>query len=61
LALADDRPELQEDEFYTRDLVGVEVVLKGTGQVIGTVVDVYSVGARDLLKVKRSDLEASGM
>ncbi|OMO82835.1 UTP--glucose-1-phosphate uridylyltransferase [Corchorus olitorius] len=52
LAEEDDRPHLEEGEFYTRDLVGMRVILKETGQVVGRVVNVFNSGANnDLLHV----------
>ncbi|XP_010559268.1 PREDICTED: uncharacterized protein LOC104827733 [Tarenaya hassleriana] len=51
LAKEDDRPELNEGEFYTRDLVGMRVLLKETGQVVGNVSTVYDNGGYDLLHV----------
>ncbi|XP_041027992.1 uncharacterized protein LOC121267962 isoform X1 [Juglans microcarpa x Juglans regia] len=52
LVREDDRPELDEGEYYTRDLVGVRVILKETGEFVGTVANVYNNGASDLLHVK---------
>ncbi|KAE8696444.1 mitochondrial import inner membrane translocase subunit TIM50-like [Hibiscus syriacus] len=49
--LEEDRPHLEEGEFYTRDLVGMRVILKETGQDVGTVVNVFNSGANDLLHV----------
>ncbi|OAY71141.1 Ribosome maturation factor RimM [Ananas comosus] len=46
-----DRPELEEGEFYTRDLVGMRVILKETGKLVGTVANVFNYGASDLLHV----------
>ncbi|KAK6932260.1 RimM, N-terminal [Dillenia turbinata] len=51
LVKEEDRPELDEDEFYTRDLVGMRVTLKETGEPVGTVVNVFNSGASDLLHV----------
>ncbi|KAF8018919.1 hypothetical protein BT93_H3726 [Corymbia citriodora subsp. variegata] len=51
LVREEDRPELEEGEFYTRDLVGMRVLLKESGEPIGTVVNVYNSGANDLLHV----------
>ncbi|XWS19778.1 hypothetical protein CRYUN_Cryun31cG0045900 [Craigia yunnanensis] len=51
LAEEEDRPHLEEGEFYTRDLVGMRVILKETGQIVGTVVNVFNSGASDLLHV----------
>ncbi|CAN1847210.1 Ribosome maturation factor RimM [Linum perenne] len=51
LAREDDRPELEEGEFYTRDLIGMRVIFKDTSTCIGTVVDVYDSGASEILRV----------
>ncbi|CAI0560814.1 unnamed protein product [Linum tenue] len=51
LVREDDRPELEEGEFYTRDLVGMRVILKDTSKCVGTVVDVFNSGACDFLRV----------
>ncbi|KAL8192239.1 hypothetical protein R6Q57_027906 [Mikania cordata] len=48
----EDRPELEEGDFYTRDLVGMRVTLKETGEPVGTVVSVFDAGGSDLLQVK---------
>ncbi|KAL8152296.1 hypothetical protein V2J09_010056 [Rumex salicifolius] len=46
-----DRPELEEGEFYSRDLIGIRVILKETSEPVGTVVNVFNHGANDLLQV----------
>uniref|UniRef100_A0A5B6YUJ3 Uncharacterized protein n=1 Tax=Davidia involucrata TaxID=16924 RepID=A0A5B6YUJ3_DAVIN len=46
-----DRPELEQGEFYTRDLVGMRVILKESGEPVGTVANVFDSGASDLLHV----------
>ncbi|KAA8519569.1 hypothetical protein F0562_013807 [Nyssa sinensis] len=51
LVTKEDRPELEEGEFYTRDLVGMRVILKETGEPAGTVINVFNSGASDLLQV----------
>ncbi|KAL5772054.1 hypothetical protein ACOSP7_011662 [Xanthoceras sorbifolium] len=51
LAREGDRPKLDNGEFYTGDLVGMKVVLKETGELVGTVVNVFNSGASDLLHV----------
>ncbi|XWS18588.1 hypothetical protein CRYUN_Cryun32bG0057600 [Craigia yunnanensis] len=51
LAEEEDRPHVEEGEFYTRDLIGMRILLKETGQVVGTVVNVFNSGASDLLHV----------
>ena len=48
-----DRPHLEEDEFYTLDLIGLEVINQPDGQIVGTVVDVMSAG-HDVLEVELS-------
>ncbi|KAG9146067.1 hypothetical protein Leryth_024542 [Lithospermum erythrorhizon] len=52
LVVDEDRPVLEDDEFYTRDLVGLRVILKETGEPVGVVVNVFDSGANDLLHVK---------
>ncbi|KAH7686016.1 UDPGP family protein [Dioscorea alata] len=47
-----DRPELDEDEFYTPDLFNMRVFLKETGTLVGTVVNVVNTGANDVLQVR---------
>ncbi|XP_060191840.1 uncharacterized protein LOC132621541 isoform X1 [Lycium barbarum] len=48
----EDRPVLEEGEFYTRDLVGMRVFLKETRELVGTVINVFDNGASDLLHVE---------
>ncbi len=45
-----DRPQLGEDEYHVRDLVGLKVVNQLTGETVGVVVDVIPAG-NDLLVV----------
>ncbi|KAL4563588.1 hypothetical protein LXL04_027632 [Taraxacum kok-saghyz] len=54
LVLDEDRPELEEGDFYARDLVGMKVTLKESGEPVGTVVNVFDNGGSDLLQVKLS-------
>ena len=57
--LASERPELREeqvgsgdDEFYSSELEGLDVVLQETGERVGVVIDVFrGAGEHDLLKV----------
>jgi 16S rRNA processing protein RimM len=51
MVLASDRPKLAEGEYYTPDLIGLQVFLQASGKLVGTVVDVFSAG-HDLLEVK---------
>ncbi|MDZ8054745.1 MAG: ribosome maturation factor RimM [Aulosira sp. ZfuVER01] len=46
-----DRPQLAEDEFYVPDLIGLEVFLQASGELVGTVVDIIPTG-HDLLEVE---------
>ncbi|KAH9322707.1 hypothetical protein KI387_017346, partial [Taxus chinensis] len=55
----DDRPTLNENEYYTRDLVGMSVVLKDTSEMVGTVVDIFNTGANDLLRVMLSETKGN--
>ncbi|NEP43868.1 MAG: 16S rRNA processing protein RimM, partial [Okeania sp. SIO2H7] len=47
-----DRPHLEEDEFYTFDLIGLEVINQLDGQNLGTVVDVINAG-HDVLEIEK--------
>lgn len=49
-APAEERPELEEDEYVTADLVGLEVVTL-EGEVIGKVSDVLLLPAHDVLVI----------
>ncbi|MGF1602412.1 MAG: ribosome maturation factor RimM [Thermosynechococcaceae cyanobacterium] len=51
LIQATDRPALADDEYYLPDLVGLDVILQETQQVIGTVVSLVPAG-NDLLEVQ---------
>ncbi len=46
-----DRPPLAEDEYHVLDLLGLEVFMQESGELVGTVVDVIPAG-NDLLEVK---------
>ena len=49
-ASADERPELEEDEYVTADLIGLNVVTT-SGEQIGTIDDVLLMPAHDVLVV----------
>ncbi|KAE8790776.1 Ribosome maturation factor rimM [Hordeum vulgare] len=51
LVKAEDRPELEEGEIYSLDLVGMSVIVKDTGKLVGTVAQVFNFGGGDLLQV----------
>jgi 16S rRNA processing protein RimM len=46
-----DRPQLGEDEYHVIDLIGLEVFLQASGELLGTVVDIIPAG-NDLLEVQ---------
>ena len=52
-------PELPEDEFYWRDLNGMQVVT-GNGYDLGTVSDLLETGSNDVLVVKANLKDAFG-
>ncbi|ERN02797.1 uncharacterized protein LOC18430919 isoform X1 [Amborella trichopoda] len=52
LVREEDRPTLEEGEFYTPDLVGMRVIMKETGKLVGSVVNVFNCGPSHLLQVK---------
>lgn len=45
-------PELNEDEFYHEDLIGLTVKLQKDNSEIGTVAGLYNFGAGDILEIK---------
>ncbi|KAI5077153.1 hypothetical protein GOP47_0006977 [Adiantum capillus-veneris] len=50
------RPVLNADQFYIPELIGMLVHMKDSGNVIGSIVDIFNSGASDLLRVKLSYL-----
>jgi 16S rRNA processing protein RimM len=48
---ASDRPQLAENEFYVPDLLGLEVFLQASGELVGKVIDIIPAG-NDLLEVE---------
>ncbi|KAL3833586.1 hypothetical protein ACJIZ3_008322 [Penstemon smallii] len=56
----EDRPVLEEGEFYTHDLIGMTVILKESGEPVGSVVSVFNSGASDLLHVKLKSKQGGG-
>ncbi|WP_193196963.1 ribosome maturation factor RimM [Nostoc sp. MG11] len=48
---ASDRPQLGEDEYHVIDLIGLEVFMQTSGELVGTVVDIIPAG-NDLLEVE---------
>jgi 16S rRNA processing protein RimM len=48
---ASDRPQLGEDEYHVLDLMGLEVFMQTSGELVGTVIDIIAAG-NDLLEVE---------
>ncbi|MBH8576724.1 ribosome maturation factor RimM [Nostocaceae cyanobacterium CENA369] len=53
-----DRPQLGEDEYHILDLLGLEVFMQASGELVGVVVDVVPAG-NDLLEVELHQAFAS--
>ena len=45
-------PELDDEEYYLADLIGLKVLEKSTDEEVGTVAGVYNFGAGDILEIK---------
>jgi 16S rRNA processing protein RimM len=56
---ADTLPELPEDEYYWRDLIGAQVV-NLSGYHLGQVIDLMETGSNDVLVVKANASDAFG-
>ena len=56
---ADELPDLPEDEFYWKDLYGMNVVTT-KGYDLGVVTDIYETGSNDVLVVKANLKDAFG-
>ena len=48
----DDWPPLPEGEFYDFELIGLEVIVEESGEVLGELVDILETGANDVYVVK---------
>ena len=57
---AGDRPQLDPDEFYGADLIGLRVIVQATGAAIGTVTDLFEAG-NDLLEVTYYSLNVENL
>lgn len=55
---ASDRPQLAENEYHVLDLIGLEVFMQASGELVGTVVDIIPAG-NDLLEVKLDETLAT--
>ena len=53
-------PELEEEEFYHTDLIGLEA-RDEAGNFIGEVIGIYNFGAGDMLEIKTSGTGKSEM
>ena len=45
-------PELDEEEYYLADLVGLKVIEQSSNQEVGTIAGVYNFGAGDILEIR---------
>ncbi|OEL25907.1 putative 16S rRNA-processing protein RimM [Dichanthelium oligosanthes] len=61
LVKAGDRPEIEDDEFYSLDLVGMRVIVKDTGKLVGTVGQIFNFGGGDLLQVMIGSAEGTAV
>ncbi|KAM0865161.1 hypothetical protein ACQ4PT_043459 [Festuca glaucescens] len=59
LVKTEDRPEMEENEIYSLDLVGMSVIVKDTGKLVGTVAQVFNFGGGDLLQVMVGSAESA--
>lgn len=57
--LVEDLPELAEDEFYWRDLIGLSVINE-SGYQMGQVTDMLETGSNDVLVIKAKPNDAFG-
>lgn len=58
--LANQLPELDDNEFYWRELTGMQVVTT-QGYDLGVVKDVFNTGANDIIQVKANAKDAFGL
>lgn len=52
--LEEDLPKLNEEEFYIKDILGMDVVTD-SGEQLGNIKDVFRTGANDVYEVKREN------
>lgn len=52
--LEEDLPKLNEEEFYIKDILGMDVVTD-SGEHLGNIKDVFRTGANDVYEVKREN------
>ncbi|MBD3585150.1 ribosome maturation factor RimM [Salinimonas sp. HHU 13199] len=57
---ADQLPELDDNEFYWRELTGMQVVTT-QGYDLGVVKDVFNTGANDIIQVRANAKDAFGL
>ncbi|XP_024544797.1 uncharacterized protein LOC112351348 [Selaginella moellendorffii] len=60
LVKRDERPALEEGEFYIPDLIGMDVFVQSSMENIGTIADMCNFGASDLLRVQRNPASSVG-
>lgn len=47
--------ELEDDSYYIKDLIGLDVIDVKTDEVVGTLEYVFNTGANDIYEIKRKD------
>lgn len=57
LVLREDLPELEDDEFYLHELIGVTVKLYDSNRVIGVIETFFNNGAQDIVVVRDDSSE----
>jgi len=53
--------ELEEDEFYHADLIGLDVKLASSGDIVGEVVRLHDFGAGDIIEIKLNETGTTEM
>ena len=51
----EDLDELEDDSYFIKDLIGLDVVDINSNEVVGTLEYVFNTGANDIYEVKRKD------
>ena len=57
LYLSRDDVELDEDTYFIKDLIGIEVSDADTGKIYGLIKDVFQTGANDVYSIKNGEKE----
>ena len=57
LYLSRDDVELDDDTYFIKDLIGIEVSDADTGKIYGLIKDVFQTGANDVYSIKNGEKE----